>query len=207
MAYQFFNSNNMNKHDIAGKEYLELLDFCFEYGKYFSLTFLHSHSGSVNMRLGSKKIEQLEPFLYDSFETEEESWYHDGPSANIKIYFCNKDTKNLLREQANHLFAWSTYEYQLPEDLSFFRSDGSAVFHLLTHEGIATIYNKENEIIPESVLQPPWGQYEPDPDIVPLIYTAKRIKKQHISAKQKAFLKNINQHVHTSRPGWKKRKY
>ena len=206
MAYEFFSGNSAGIDNISGNQYIELLEFCFQYSNYFSLTFLHPQSGTVNMRLGSEKMEQLDPYIYDSFETKDEPWYFEGPNATIKIFYNNEKTKQIILDHTNSLYEWSTYEHRNPEDLSFFRSDGSVLFHLLEHEGLATIYNNDYEIVPEFALKTPWKSYNPDPDIIPLVYTAKRIKKQKLSIKQKTnFKKLVSQKNRPSRPGWKKK--
>lgn len=183
MMYEFYKDNEKNVCDISGSEYLSLMEFCFRHSRYLALSFLHG------FRL-MERLECLEPYLFKSYETDDEPWYVRGPSAKIKIYRCTEWFKEKFLRHANSLFSWDR-DNNNPEDLAFFREDGSAVLELLTHEGIVMLYNQSGEYVPDFVKEDPW-EYRDDEIYVPVVWTAKRICDQHIPRAQKQELAKMH---------------
>lgn len=108
MAYHFWQLTAANE-DIAGEGYRQLMDLAFRYSRYFSLTFLHT-------RRGVDPMEELNPFLFASYRSDEELWYAHGASATVKIYHATDAARHILREYAPSLFAWEAYEAHRPAE-------------------------------------------------------------------------------------------
>ncbi len=75
----------------------------------------------------------------------------------MTFYYCNDETRRLLLAKTDHLFGWNFHNSPapLPEDLTFFREDGSIFFELVSHdmdmvafpetgEGLDDILSKDN---------------------------------------------------------------
>lgn len=182
MKYTTFVFDDTDRKNIAGSQYTDLINFCFQYSKYFALTYL-------KIRQGVDPIEALEPYLYTSFSSKEELWYPYGQDATIKIYACTEESKAVFLRQTDNLFSWEAYTNHRAEDVTFFRENGQALFSLVTHEGIATIYSLTHEKAPDFVHQKPWEIWERDSCYIPVIWTAKYICDLQISKKQKQKLK------------------
>lgn len=188
MAYQL-QQNRISKEDMKGKIYGELIDLCFKYSQYFSLTFLH-------IRQGVNSCTNLDKAEFSFFRTKNELWYPYGQDATVKIYHCTDETKAFLLQHVNNLFAWEAYDNHNPEDLAFFREDGTGFFELITHEGMATIYNRKNEAVPSLFQQEPWRYYDYGTNYVAAVWTAKHIRPWQtfdLSPKQKEYLRLVRQ--------------
>lgn len=191
MAYRICDCDTPEHKGVSGTQYTELMDFCFKHSRYFALTFLHIRSG-VDM------LEELSPYLHTSYASKEELWYPYGQDATVNIYVCTEESKAIFPRQTDALFSWEAYTHHRAEDIAFFREDGMAVFDMVTHEGIATIYDLVDEEVPVFVQQEPWERIEDDPRYIPAIWTAKYIADLPVPKKQRQKL-NIIEKINISK--------
>lgn len=121
--------------DIDGEAYAELIDVCFRYAEVFAVTYslkgfheVQHMGGSVFQYCVAKKA-----IL----------------NGQIRCYFkCCQATKQYLLETDPCLFSWYWNEKQhgyLPENLTFYRNDGSVFFASETHEGQCYLYPREED--------------------------------------------------------------
>ena len=121
--------------DIDGEAYAELIDTCFQYAEAFAVTYSLGgfHAGqrrqdSVFQHCIGKKAIQ---------------------NGRVRCYFkCCQATRKYLSESYHCLFGWfwnGKDRGNLPEDLAFYRGDGSAVFASETHEGQCYLYPRKEE--------------------------------------------------------------
>ncbi|MGI6264696.1 MAG: hypothetical protein ACOYJY_04425 [Acutalibacteraceae bacterium] len=179
MPYTFENSQT----NVAGEAYEKLMDFCFAYGQYFALTFLH-------IRQGIDPMDALEPYAFAAYRSQDELWYPYGQEATVRLYRCTPESKRILQKQADALDQWEGYSHHNPEDLTFFRDDGSTLFSLVTHESWTAIFDRPKEIVPDFVLQE-WKTLKRVPDCAPVVWTAKYIGELTLSDGQKKFLRQV----------------
>lgn len=139
MAYIFQDYYDEINGDIKGDDYIELINSCFSYSYYFSLVY----------KSNSLKLLQLDRFLYRSFYSD--CWpgtISTSDGGIVKIYLCNEDSKKELLSISDSIFSWnSCFGNQLPEDMAFYRKDGTVFFESIVHEGECLIFNNSNEAV------------------------------------------------------------
>lgn len=152
MNYQFYQPGTSK--DVCGKEYVDLINMCFRYSKFFYLRFQRDFFAFPQETCDS--MEELNPCLYQSHDQFLEPMC--GPGLDrMTFYYCNDETRRLLLTKTDHLFGWNFHNSPapLPEDLTFFREDGSIFFELVSHdmdmvafpetgEGLDDILSKDN---------------------------------------------------------------
>lgn len=114
-----------------GELYANLLDAAGVFSDYAQIVIRHSIMLSDR---GKEALNQLRPFLHNFEEAEE--WPGTkltGDTATIFRYFTEPACIETLKELSNALYEWRQPE--LPEDLCFFRKDGSTWFGSISHEG------------------------------------------------------------------------
>ena len=136
--------------DIQGEQYERLIDICFHHCSYFSLN--ENRSG----------------VMFDLPEKELEVWLEQlsSPIRKKHLFFCSYEAKQYLLRKVNSLFSWITWgthnrdikEGILPEDLCFYRSDGSVFLWSETHEGICVICSKPEEDVSDIVSSEGWRE-------------------------------------------------
>lgn len=158
MNYSFSHYYEDTPADLYDENYYRLLKCCFDYSNFFLLRFKKDFYLYPNEICDS--MEQLNPYLFCSFSEMQEPWCGAGYDR-ISIYHCNVDSFQIMREKTNRLFGWTSYgRTKLPEDLTFFREDGSVFFSQITHEGIATLYPRKNENVTGIIFSKGWRSFE-----------------------------------------------
>ncbi len=121
--------------DIDGEAYAELIDVCFRYAKVFAVTY------SLK---GFRDDQLMEKSVFQYFVAKKAIL-----NGQIRCFFkCCRATKQYLVKSYPCLFSWYWNEKQhgyLPENLTFYRSDGSAFFASETHEGQCFLYPRKEE--------------------------------------------------------------
>lgn len=130
---------------ISGDDYIRLVDVCFQYSTSFSLCFPSSESAYEF----APKTEMLNYMP---------SEYSD-PNRKYKCYFpCSNQMKEILLSHVNGLFDWIRQDGRdNPEDLTFYREDGSVFFWSETHEGICVLCDHEPENVSLVVSKKGWN--------------------------------------------------
>lgn len=160
MAYCFYDQTcfypDATIEDICGEDYIELLTTCFQYSKYFSLTYLDR----------ARDIPELDPFLVYSAYTH--SWPGTRWTSEIGrfcVYRCTEETFQFLCNYVDSVLSWDAhFEHETPEDLAFYRSDKTLFFESVSHEGVCYLWNRPEENVFSVVSKNEWEfQEEPAP--------------------------------------------
>lgn len=129
--YNFYDTDILgnDEYDIAGEKYTELLKMCFKYSELFSLRYSE----------GNFKV-------YFELAEYEVRTYADNVSDYKVVYYraCPK-TYDILVKNANSIFCWMNNENNNPEDLMFFRSDGSILFSSVIHNGCLSLWMRDED--------------------------------------------------------------
>ena len=147
---------------FSGELYKKFISKCFEYSSCFSLIY---------------RINEMSPFpLYDNRNIYSE--YNDcivkakktnkwpgmletGVGGLIRYYQCCDKTYAMLTSIADSVFkfAYMSPDY-LPEDLCFYRSDGTVLFASTVHEGECYLFPREDEDFDEILSMIIWHRSE-----------------------------------------------
>lgn len=148
-VYRFFDTDvtGAEEYDISGEQYQKLLQTCFQY------------SATVSVILSPwyvNQIEAWEPYRIPITPTVQEVYGHYGvPSElapdringyEIRHYRLALPMQELILAQTDSIFKWrSWFGCNHPDDLTFYRADGSVFFTSTTHEGECTLFLREDE--------------------------------------------------------------
>ena len=154
----YFNQGDYEGADICGEDYRELINYCFKHCTAFSFSF---HSKESESYLGN-----VTPFFEKSLLPED----YTGKNGIIwlqhkNIYFCNEQLRSLLLQNVQSLFDWKLSGNKAipePEDLCFYRQDGSGMFWSCTHEGECVFYPRDEEERPNFILRYGWEMLKPE---------------------------------------------
>lgn len=82
-------------------------------------------------------LKELHPYLKE--KREQESWpgTRFAPTAAVYYYLLNDESKEILQKHAAGLYSW--VQPDLPEDLSFIKSNGKAWLSNTAHERVCYI--------------------------------------------------------------------
>ena len=147
--YRFFDTDisGREEFDITGIQYINLLETCFLY------------CDTVAMCLSpqfEKDLSFLQKYRVAITPTIKQQFCHYGkflsgdtdPCTNYTIvqYSLTAKVKEYILECTNAMFKWTyAWGYKNPDDVTFFRSDGTVFFSSIIHEGECTLYVKEYE--------------------------------------------------------------
>ena len=141
-----FDDETMEDISIEAEHYKQLISLCFRYCTHFSLLF-RDKSVEDNLMLPTPLYRQ-----------------NAGKYSNVEylcFYACSIESQNFLLTKAN-LFDWlDTTTIRSPEDLIFYREDGSVFFWSETHEGICALFERNQEDVAMLVSQRGWVYYDP----------------------------------------------
>ena len=145
--FYFLDHDDSNSADlsISGKDYVSLIDTCFRYSVYFSLNigFLRRKSISIDLPKPYRIVENCKlPSI----------------NADIAILPCSETTREYMLHRVEDLFEWIDW-YNNPEDLIFYRQDGSIFFWSLIHEGVCCLVNRPQEDVTHIVSSSTWYEY------------------------------------------------
>lgn len=134
--------------DIRGKDYEVLINLCFRYCRYFSLS---KNRPGAHIDFSEEPLKEVP--------------IHPG-EENKQYFFCSDDARSFLLQKESSVFSWMTWgeilpgTEVLPEDLCFYREDGSVFFWSATHKGVCALCPKPGEDV--SGLLSLGGWFEPD---------------------------------------------
>lgn len=145
ILYEFFDHDDFGERiPCCGADFRLLLQTCAKYSKYMSFI------------LENDELERF-PVLKEHLVTRNEHHWLSGVynkqlrySQDSEVCFFNVTEQLLegLLEIADDLWAFTHYyEFDNPEDPTFYRADGSVFFTSVTHEGEAEFSLRENETI------------------------------------------------------------
>ena len=133
--------------NVKDKAYREFIDLVCNFSDKFLLVERKEMDSNDNLKNVLKKLESS---LIEMREQSEWPTTMLGEGATAKVYYYKIDSnsKNILKEKSNSLFAWEQPE--LPEDLCFIKDD-KAWISTCSHEGYCDIVSNDSNII-ESIL-------------------------------------------------------
>ncbi len=155
MPYFFEEWNWETKEDveISGEKYINLIEICFKYTDTFSLVFDTLERANNFCGLICERINKV------SF----------GKHRNYLAYFsCTEKAKRQLCLLTGSFFdlvnSWGEKkpEEEKPENLAFYRKDGSVFFWSETHEGMCALYEQEGEDVTDIIKSGNWHIIDKD---------------------------------------------
>ena len=157
--YRFFDTDpaGIEERDIEGKAYECLIHAC------------EKHSSFISMRVtcdDNRYVQNLEKFRV--FRTDGikyvYSHYYSRDSQNaqeeVRYYYLNSEMIEILLSMSDSVFKWiNGWGYRNPEDLAFYRADGTVFFNSIVHEGKCYLYPRDGEDV-QSVVDDRWELVE-----------------------------------------------
>ena len=147
--YKFYDTDltGQEDYDIAGDQYKNLLKLCFK------------HSSTVSVIISPNYVDNIqswEKYQIPVTPNVQNVYYHYGqPSSEnpnkighyeIRHYRLDGGLQDLLISHTDSIFKWTyAWGYNNPDDLAFFRPDGSVFFSSIVHEGECTLSINEGE--------------------------------------------------------------
>lgn len=159
MRYYVFYDTNVfedcsEEYDIVSEDYKELLTLCFRYSTSFSFMIAGE---------GIRSIVESLPKELDKYRIDEDNNVLDvyirymNRYKDIRCYTACPETYDLILEINDSIFKWINGRgNKKPEDLTFYREDGSVFFTSIIHEGECYLYPRYNENINSVVLNGKW---------------------------------------------------
>lgn len=160
VLYKFYDANMMGTelYDISGLRYKRLLEACFRYCA--SVTMCVHLNSNVDLHSVEHFRRKITPTIkaqyahYGSFDDDDMDVTH---TYRLVRYLLTPEVKRLLMDRADGIFKW-TYAWgnENPEDLAFFRPDGTVFFSSVVREGECTLHPEDGEDISLILRDPRW---------------------------------------------------
>lgn len=173
MYWVFYITNEYGdqseERDYSGDNYRILISRCVKYCDEFSFKTFHNNV---------KNFDAFEPFRVTQPKQREKTYFGYAFSNRLSIgpkfkevhyYRVCEETHKLLLDTADDMFKWiEGWGYFNPEDLAFYRSDGSVFLESQIHEGCFVLYPRENEDVSDILADPKWYCYSDDGQLLKL---------------------------------------
>ena len=155
--YVFYDTDVTGKeeYDIGGQDYATLIKICCKYCSTLSFRVSHTDTSFV------EKLERFAVNRNNELHNVYEHYYGNNPKDNelieIRYYKVNKELEEFLLSASNSVFDWIYgWGHTNPEDLAFYREDGSLFFYSTAHEGVCVLTPNANETVDEIVSNGLW---------------------------------------------------
>lgn len=140
------------EYDIVGKDYQDLIRVCCKYSQVLSFVIMQNNVSLMN------EIKTFEvtpdPLIFDH-SVFYDTGHHQKPYK--KFYKVCPEMCDALLNHTDSIFSWiCNSKYNNPEDITFYRNDGSVFFGSIIHDGICMISNREDEDINSIISNPLW---------------------------------------------------
>lgn len=139
--------------DILGDDYTILMEACFRYCASVSFR-VHPYIGFPARLLSHRlPISDNVDALYCKIG---KMGIHNGFGILpylVGHFRLTDEVKDYILHESNTLFGWIDDN---PEDIAFYRSDGSVFLHSCTHNGMCTLTPRDDEAISEIVSNQLW---------------------------------------------------
>lgn len=184
--YYFYDTDDSGNedYDIAGEDYCKFLDTCLKYCS--SVSFIVYSVSWSNGDMISVTPEELEKYripvtenlLKHYKQAERETYRSPVPGDLLKCYYPDEKTdipkgwyeirhyhlcpevKEMLMNISDSVFQWVCHwGFTNPEDIAFWRKDGSAFFTSVTHEGECFLMPNNDEDVSEIVSANEWSTF------------------------------------------------
>lgn len=147
-AFSDYDDEKCLDLSVTGEEYAELINTCFRYSTHFSFNIGFLCRGGI-------PVDIPQPYkIYKKLD-------HFAICDDIAVLPCTETTREYLLNRTNDLFEWIDW-YNNPEDLTFYRQDGSMFFWSLIHEGECCLIDRPEEDVSAIVKNPYWYKKTPE---------------------------------------------
>lgn len=146
--YTFYDTNILEdcseENDIRGNDYRNLLKICFKYSSSFSFMI----AGEGFRTIENNLPRELEEYRIEAEDSVLNLYVRYKIAKDVRCYIACPQTYELILGVNDSIFSWINGRgNKKPEDLAFFREDGSVFFHSVTHDGECSLYPRNNEDI------------------------------------------------------------
>lgn len=151
VKYIFYDTDasGSEEYDLCGEDYKNLIQTCCKYCKTFSV---------IVSNFENPIVSKLQKFLIPAQDNIEFKYPHYGNNLSGVCYYniCS-ELCDILLQSANGIFEWiDGWNYNNPNDPTFYRNDGSVFFTSTIHEGICVLIPRENEDVTNVVQNVHW---------------------------------------------------
>lgn len=158
--YKFYDTDisGREEYDISGMQYITLLMTCFKYCTTVAVIISPEFVDNLDQwevhRIPLTSNVQTAYSHYGNIS--QDNPCHIG-SYEIRHYQLNDDLKRLILSHTDSIFKWICgWGHNNPNDITFFRLDGSVFFSSIIHEGECTLSPTEGEDITDVLNQGGW---------------------------------------------------
>lgn len=134
-TYEFSDTDETGneEYNLDGEEYRTLIEKCGEYCTVFSLIVTNEKSQLLE-KLHRLEIPKNENITYE-FE------HYKNCNLKIKYYMVCRESMGEILSNTKGIFCFiNGWGYSNPEDLTFYRKDGSVFFTSTVHEGECKLF-------------------------------------------------------------------
>lgn len=163
----YFDGKTWGKEiDITDIEYQMLIEKCFEYSSCFSLVFRPSDNKIPYLLKNLHYENQIEFPEYDKYiinSVVSNKWpgtLFTGLIGVIRYYKCCKETLKMLYKFSDSIFNFNFDKFFNPEDLCFYRLDGTVLFATQIEDGECYLFPREDEDFEDVLKSIPWFKSE-----------------------------------------------
>lgn len=167
MARYFFRDTDEvgdAEFDISGQEYLLLMERCFKYCK--SVSFRAHPESKKEVALLDHQL-PITDYVLELYQSMGERGVQTSSGLipfEIKHYELAPAVKAYILTQSNNLWGWiCDCDHQNPEDIAFFRADGSIFLYTSIHDGECFLISYDNEHISDILSIGNWIQVDDEP--------------------------------------------
>lgn len=154
------DGRGFEEFDISGDAYIELIKTCAKYCTSFAFMSSNGEPTVIPEKLNDYKIpltdEQVQRFSY-CLTPYVQFCKETGDGEYVFAYRVCDESIELLLEMSSDLYGWYWQsEHTCPEDITFYREDGSVFFTSTTHDGICELTPREDEDVKNIVSKEHW---------------------------------------------------
>lgn len=149
--YRFYDTDlyGIEEYDIIGEEYRRLIETCCKYSTVLALSMVNFGEEIIH-------FDELDKFKIRSVRHIIKINRAEVLNKEIVYYRVCPELCKILVNYVDSIFKWvHTSEFSNPEDLTFFREDGTVFFSSCIHEGVLTLC-PQNEDVSEILKNPLW---------------------------------------------------
>ena len=158
--YEFYNANiaGTGLYDFRGTRYRRLLQACFHYSA--SVAMCLPVDANIDMLPIASFRRKVTPQIRTQYAhignfTEEDT--DQTNTYQLVRYLLVPEVKRFIMNRTDGIFKWN-WENENPEDLTFFRPDGTVFFTVHTREGICALNPEEDEDVSQILRDPRWRE-------------------------------------------------
>ena len=160
--YKFYNTDisGTRVFDIHGIRYKQLFQACFLYSS--TVVMCVPVDTDIDMQHLAPFCRKLTPLIKARYAHYGDFTQEDTDRTNtyrLVRYLLTPEVKRFIRNRTDSIFKWTcTRGCENPEDLTFFRPDGTVFFSLRIREGVCTLSPEEGEDISLILKDPHWKE-------------------------------------------------